>query len=267
MICCWSNLTTAAILKRVETTVFRATFQGHEQWICDYYLTHCVFSMVPQDQWGVKPREDSLALGCTAALLLLWPPRAPAPSPTALQLRQLLHTALIPPLTTASTARPTHRYCSTSQGYKWSNVMMWVCLFPVYLGLKCERMGWWLRRWWMDGYIMSGWISAAVTEWAVTRRGKEVEEMRTGVDIWTDRMREDLAERTVRLHLSLLSSSLITLRTSHEASLLAVCLCLSSLSFCHSLPLHLCLLLSSCLLQQQVTYLIFVVPCKPNFKC
>lgn len=56
----------------------------------------------------------------------------------------------------------------------------------------------------MDGcWIDRCMMSAAVTEWAVTRGGREVEEMRMGMDIWTDRMREDLAESAVCLHLSL----------------------------------------------------------------
>lgn len=61
----------------------------------------------------------------------------------------------------------------------------------------------------MDGCIMSGWMSVAVTECAVTRGGREVEEMRKCMDIWTDRTREDLAECAVCLHLSLLPSSLL----------------------------------------------------------
>lgn len=158
-------------------------------------LTHCISFVVLQGQWGVKAREDNLALECMGALWLQSSPRAPAPSPIVLHLLQLLHTALIPPLTTASTTRPTHRYCSATRATEMQRIRRW----PY----GCERYGIWTV-----GEIIGGWsdrctMSAAVTEWAVSRGGREVEEMRMGMDIWTDRMREDLAESSVCLHLSL----------------------------------------------------------------
>lgn len=79
---------------------------------CKCKVTHCISFMVPQGQWGVKPREDSQALECMAALWLQSSPRAPAPSPIVLQRQQLLHTAVIAPLTIANTTRPIHRYCN-----------------------------------------------------------------------------------------------------------------------------------------------------------
>lgn len=60
----------------------------------------------------------------------------------------------------------------------------------------------------MGRYILGEWMNAAVTESAVTRGGWVVEEMRVGIDIWTDRTTEYLAESTVCLHLSLLPPSL-----------------------------------------------------------
>lgn len=117
---------------------------------CDYqqrYLTRCS-SSAAQAQLGVKPREDSPAPGCTAARLLPSSPRAPAPSPTARQLQPQLHTALIPPLTTANTTRPTHRYCSayTHARHKWRNMVIDVVGVGLLLSLKCERV-WTDDRW------------------------------------------------------------------------------------------------------------------------
>ena len=88
--------------------------QARRGWMCIWwYVTLCVCSVAPQGRWGVRPREDSPALGCTAPPLLPWPPRPPAPSPTALQRQQPPSTAPTPPPTTASTTRRTHRYCNT----------------------------------------------------------------------------------------------------------------------------------------------------------
>lgn len=104
-------------------------------------------------------------------------------------------------------------------------------------GDRCHRRGsvtqpkMWegVNRWSMDGYIMSGWMSSAVTEWAVTMGGRVVKEMRMGLDIWTDRMREDFGrERCVFPSVSAPFLCLnAPLWTSHGSSLLAVCLHLS----------------------------------------
>lgn len=90
----------------------------------------------------------------------------------------------------------------------------------------------------MDGWIHNEWMDECSSDIELLQ-GEEggVEEMRMGMDIWTDRMREDLAESAVFFHLSVLPSSLSTLHCEQVMNppyWLFVCFsfCLFSLHLC-----------------------------------
>lgn len=176
---------------------FLSEFSFCDVWAFVSVITHSVISLfapppwlpscAAQGQWGVKLREDRPALGCTAPRLLPSSPRAPAPSPTARQLQPPLHTALIPPLTTANTTRPTHRYCSMYMHYtEIRNITImhvWKFVCSIVLSDTWPKM--WKREllagWMIDGRIFNEWMDECSNDRVSCNYGRQ--KMRMGMNI------------------------------------------------------------------------------------